>query len=345
MKTRLLLFSTAALLLGACGNLFEPAAAVVNGNKITVDEVSDEIERFRATTRFDQLASQGDQGAIERDVEQSYLSLLIRREVFLGEAEERGIEVTEKEVTDEIETLKEEEFDSEGDFQEALKEEGLDLEQLRLRVEVDLLETELKDEVTADVVPEEEELRTFYEDNIQDYQEVRAQHILLSSSGLASRLSRQLESAPDKKVDALFEDLARQFSEDPSSANKGGDLGWSVPSDYVEPLAEAITTLEIGEISDPVQTEFGQHVIRVVGRRVESFEDARADIEAQVGGEEAEAAWQEWGKEAYEDADVRVNSRYGDIDSDTQIVTDPGAEDVPAAEVPPSPDTSPTPIE
>jgi foldase protein PrsA len=345
MKVRLLPLLLGATLLAGCGNLLEPAAAVVNGNKITVDEVSGELQRFRATSRFAQLASQGDEGAIEREIEQTYLSLLIRREVFLGEAEERDIAVTEEEVTDEIEKLKEEEFESEGDFQEALKEEGLDLDQLRLRVEVDLLGSELREKVTADVAPAEEELRAYYEDNIQDYQEVRAQHILVSNRGLATTLAKQLQKASEKKVDGQFEDLARQFSEDPSTANKGGDLGWSVPSDYVPPLAEAITTGEVGDISDPVKTEFGYHVIRVLGRRVESFEQARADIEEQVGGEEEEAVWQRWVVTAYEGADVRVNSRYGDIDLDTQVVSDPGAEDVPAAEIPASPDESPTPLQ
>jgi parvulin-like peptidyl-prolyl isomerase len=345
MKAKLIPVVMVALLSAGCGNLVEPAAAVVNGNKITVDEVSDEIDRFKTTNRFDQLASQGDEGALVRDIEQSHLSLLIRHEVLLGEAEERGIEVTEKEVTDEIEQFKEQEFDSEGDFQEALKEEGLDLDLLRLRVETDLLGAELQEKVTAEVTPDEEELRSYYEDNLEDYQEVRAQHILVSSQSVAARLAKQLQKTPEKKVDPLFKDLAKQFSEDPSSANKGGDLGWSVPGDYVAPLADAITALDVGEISEPVKTEFGYHVVRVVGRRVESFEEARADIEEQVGGEEAEAVWQKWLIDAYEEADVRVNSRYGNIDFETQTVSDPGAEDVPAAEVPESPDVSPTPLQ
>jgi parvulin-like peptidyl-prolyl isomerase len=345
MKFRVLALVVTAGLLGACGNLLEPAAAVANGHKITTEDVSEEVDRFRATSRFAQLASQGDEGALERDVEQSYLSLLIRREVLLGEAEERGIEVTEEEVTDSVEELKETEFTSEGDFQEALKEEGLDLDQLRLRIEVDLLESELRKKVTAEVVPDEEELRTYYEDNIQDYQEVRAQHILVGQASLAARLAKQLQNAPGNKVDKLFEDLAAQYSDDPSTANAGGDLGWSTPGDYVAPFAEAITTLEVGEISDPVKTENGLHVIRVTGRRVESFEQSRAEIAELVGGEESEAVWEKWLADAYEEADVRVNSRYGELDPTTHVVSDPGAEDVPAAEVPATPDAGPSPLE
>ena len=333
----------ACALLAGCGNLLDPAAAVANGHKITTDEVSEEVERFRATSRFAQLASQGDEGAIERDIEQSHLSLLIRRQVYLGEAEERDITVTEKEVTDYIEKLKEEEFDSEGDFQEALKEEGLDLEQLRLRVEVDLLEKELRDSVTADVVPDEAALRAYYADNIEDYQQVRVQHILVGNAGLADRLATRLRKAPDGKVDKLFEDLAARHSEDPSSANAGGDLGWSTPGEYVAAFADAIAALEVGEISEPVRTEFGVHVIRVKGRRVEAFEQARSEIVEEVGGDKADAVWARWLKSAYEEADVRVNSRYGELDVETHVVTDPDAEDVPAAEVP-SPAEAATPL-
>ena len=343
MKTRLMVFAAACLLLGACGNLLEPAAAVVNGHKITVDEVQAELDRFKATPRFEQLADQAEEGALEHDVEQSYLSLLIRLQVLEDEATERGITVTDDEVTTRIEEFKEEEFSSEGDFQETLKEQGLDLNQLRLRVKGQLLEEALKSKVTAGVTPAESELRAYYEDHLEDYQEVRAQHILVSSANLAAKIADELKSAPEDKLDDLFVKLAKKYSEDPSSAEKGGDLGWATPGGYVDEFASAITTLEVGEISEPVKTEFGNHVIRVTGRRVEPFEKVRADIEAKIAGDQAEDVWRDWLIAEYKKADVRVNSRYGEFDYESLLVSDPDAEDVPGAAIPSPVESAPAP--
>jgi foldase protein PrsA len=343
MRTRLVSLAVAGLLLSACGNLLDPAAAVVNGHKITVDQVKLELDRFKSTQRFQQLAAEGDEGALEHDIEQSYLSLLIRLQVLKDAAAERDIEVTEADVTKKVEEIKAEDFSSEGDFQEALKEEGLDLEQLRLRVEGTLLEDAIKPEVTADVAPSESELRAYYEDHLEDYQEVRAQHILVGSASLAAKLSDQLKSTPEAEIDDTFAKLAKKYSEDPSSAERGGDLGWSRPGGYVEEFAAAISTLEIGQISDPVKTEFGNHVIRVTGRRVEPFEQVRADIEQEISGEKADEVWRDWLLAEYEDADVRVNSRYGKFDYDSLLVADPGAEDVPGAAVPTPVESPPAP--
>ncbi len=79
----------------------------------------------------------------------------------------------------------------------------------------------------------------------------------------------------------VFEDLAREYSQDPVSAAEGGDLGWATPGDYPEAFEEALLALEPGEISTPVRTEFGVHLIRLDelrrGARQE-FEDVRDDL-------------------------------------------------------------------
>jgi parvulin-like peptidyl-prolyl isomerase len=326
----------------ACGDLFEPAAAVVNGNKITVGEVDAEIDRFKETTRFEELAAQGNQSTIERGLEQSYLTLLIREAVLSAEADKRDIVITASDVDERIEELKGE-FGSESEFQEALEQEGLNLEQLEFRARVQLLEERLGPEVTAGAGPSEQELRDYYEANITDFQQVGAQHILVSDLRLATRLARRLQLSSADDIDRLFARLAKRYSEDPSNANDGGDLGTSSPDQFPAPFAAALESLEVGEISDPVRTDAGYHVIRVTERRVTPFEQARSEIEQTVGGDAEEEAYQEWLRSAFEEADVRVRSTYGELDLETLAVRDPTAEDVPAAEAPASPAVSPTP--
>ncbi len=331
----------ALALLPACGNLLDPAAAVVAGTKITTQKVNTGLEQFRNTMRYEQLAARAPVGEIERDFEQTYLTLLIREAVLEVEAEERGIEVTPDEVNERVEGIKEQ-IGSEGQFQEALKEEGIDLQQLEFQVRVQLLEEKLREEITRDIGPSETELRSYYEEHIDEYQEVRVQHILVSKQDQASSIAQRLQDAKPEEVDELFEKLASTESEDPSSADTGGDLGFAPPGEYVEPFSEAVTALEVGEISDPVRTEFGFHVIRLTARRVTPFEEARPTLEEAIGGEAREDAFTQWLIAAYKEAEIKVNPKYGELDVATQTVANATAEDIPAG-VSPRPSVSPEP--
>lgn len=79
--------------------------------------------------------------------------------------------------------------------------------------------------------------------------------------------------------------------------------------------------LEIGEVSSPVTTDFGVHVIRVTDRRAQDLEDVRDQISQQLIEIEVGQAWSEWMLDAYKQADIELNPRYGKLDAATgQIV-------------------------
>ena len=345
MRRQVFLAVLGSTVLISCGNLFDPAAAVVDGTKITIARIESELGRFRSTPRYEQLIARATQSEIERDFQQTYLTLLIREAILEGEAEERDIEVMPDEINARLGDIKEQ-IGSEGQFQEALKEEGLTLEQLEFQVRVQLLGEELRSEVTEGAGATEEELRSYYEDHIEEYQEVRAQHILVDAkkASLATDLATQLIGAKPTKVDQLFASLAEKHSEDPSTADSGGDLGFASPSQYQGAFAKAVVDLEVGVVSEPVRTDFGWHVIRVTGRRVTPFEQARASIEQATGSDAVDEAWLDWLVDAYEEADIRVNDKFGTLNSESQSVENAGAEDLPGAEAPRAPESpSPTP--
>lgn len=89
---------------------------------------------------------------------------------------------------------------------------------------------------------------------------VNVRHILVATEEDAQNVIAALEAGES------FAALAQQLSTDEGSGAQGGELGWSPTSRYVEEFADAINALEIGEISEPVQTEFGFHIIQVRGR-------------------------------------------------------------------------------
>src|SRR4051812_40688313 len=105
MKVRIALV-VALLVFGACGNLFDTAAAVVNGHKITEAEIDEGLTKFTATDEYKRLASQGDAQAIQRQFLQAYITQLIRRSVMEPEADDLGIDVSDDEVDARIEEIK-----------------------------------------------------------------------------------------------------------------------------------------------------------------------------------------------------------------------------------------------
>jgi peptidyl-prolyl cis-trans isomerase SurA len=111
----------------------------------------------------------------------------------------------------------------------------------------------------------------------QTVTQVHARHILLrvgpqlSEAQARARLSDFRARILAKQAD--FATLAREYSQDPASAAKGGDLGWSNPGQYVPEFEAALNELAPGEISQPVTTRFGVHLIQLLGRRVEKLTD------------------------------------------------------------------------
>ncbi|MDG5901862.1 peptidylprolyl isomerase SurA [Shewanella xiamenensis] len=105
----------------------------------------------------------------------------------------------------------------------------------------------------------------------KEIEEVRARHILLKPSPILSedRAKAMLEQflKQIRSGEAKFEDLARQYSEDPGSATKGGELGWAEPGIYVPEFAQTLNSLSPDQISEPFRTTHGWHITQLEERR------------------------------------------------------------------------------
>jgi peptidyl-prolyl cis-trans isomerase C len=115
-----------------------------------------------------------------------------------------------------------------------------------------------------DRAPTEEELRAEYQVQLDSTPlvEYHARHILVAGEDVAQKIIGQLGSGMD------FATLAKRFSSDKASAAKGGDLDWFAPNAMVKPFSDAVALLKNGEYTKtPVQTQFGWHVIQLLGTR------------------------------------------------------------------------------
>ncbi len=104
-----------------------------------------------------------------------------------------------------------------------------------------------------------------------------------------------------------FEDMARQYSED-GSANNGGDLGWVNPGDTVPQFETAMNELAINEISEPVRSPFGWHIIQVLERRKQdmSKEATRLKARQEIRARKSDEAYQDWIRELRDRAFVEL---------------------------------------
>jgi len=147
----------------------------------------------------------------------------------------------------------------------------------------------------------EEAVRAYYEQEImarEPEDEVRARHILVATEKEAQDVISEVKGGMS------FEEAAAEHSTGPSGEN-GGDLGYFVKGDMVAPFAEAAFALKPGEISDPVKTEFGWHVIKVEDRRPRprpSFEE----IEEQLTAEFAQAEGRKLIEELRNNASIEI---------------------------------------
>ena len=144
-------------------------------------------------------------------------------------------------------------------------------------------------------------------------QQTHVEHILIRVGGSTSEPAARQQLADIKtKLQAGngdFATYARTYSQD-GSAQQGGDLGWISPGETVPDFERAMNVLKVGEISDPVRTEYGYHLIQVLGRR-----DADVNVQQQqdlarqaLGQRKAEQAYSDWLRELRDSSYVRYET-------------------------------------
>lgn len=140
--------------------------------------------------------------------------------------------------------------------------------------------------------------------------QTHARHILIKLSEVVSeKEAKQKMDGIKERLDngTKFEDMARQYSED-GSANSGGDLGWVNPGDTVPAFEQAMNDLALGEISEPVRSPFGYHIIQVIERRKQDMtkEAARLKARQEIRARKADEAYQDWVRELRDRAFVEL---------------------------------------
>jgi foldase protein PrsA len=204
---------------------------------------------------------------------------LISSNEYEQEADKLGIKVTDADVTARLNQIKQQYYGStpgqpppskaeiEKRYEAALKQQGFSDEQVRSGIKLTLTREKVQSKVTGDVKVSDSQITSYYNSHKSQYAtpaqpETRpVAHILVKSKALADRLYAQLQANPKQ-----FGKLAKKYSKDPSSAKAGGVLqGGDVKGNFVKPFERVAFSLKTHEISQPVHSKFGWHIIEALG--------------------------------------------------------------------------------
>jgi len=199
------------------------------------------------------------------------LEKLIEEKILLQEAKRQEIKISPREVDEALNEVKRQ-FKSLEDFKKALKEEGLSEDSLRQEYEENLIKKELIDrEINVMVSPEE--LKQIREEFA--YQ-IKVRHILVKTKPEAILILARLDKGEK------FEDLAKKYSLDTGTKDKGGMIDFFTKGKMVKEFSEAAFALrKPGEISGIVETKFGFHIIQLVEKKELTDEELEEIVKAQ----------------------------------------------------------------
>lgn len=289
-------------------------AAVVNGVVITRAHYEKELK-----VHLDRSTQQGRPVSDEQmpELKKTVLEGLIEREVLYQESQKAGIKIPDQKVNDQMAGIRKR-FPDEAEFKKALASMGLTEEEVRTQIQRGLAIRGLIDQKVADkIVVTDEETKAYYDANPQTFKQpeaVKASHILIKVEPTADDAAK---AAARKKIEDIrkkltdggdFAELAKEYSEGPSGP-QGGDLGFFRRGQMVKPFEDTAFSMKTNEVSAPVETRFGYHLIKVTDKRPEqtlAYADVKDKIAQRLKAEKIQKAANLYVENLKKDAKIEI---------------------------------------
>ncbi|NLY56323.1 MAG: tetratricopeptide repeat protein [Firmicutes bacterium] len=323
-----LAFAAGLLYLGLPGGFVGGSAqasvlATVNGE--VIDQLTFRNTLIQYVTQLEAQNGTLPLGQIEL-VGAQILRQMIDEKLILSAAKKAKVTVEQAQIDEVIANFTEQVGGRES-FEQLLKSQNVSLRDFTERIKEQLRIQNFLQQVAGDGEVTDEEIARAYE-------QVHAQHILIATTGdpeadaAAEAKIKELKAKLDQGAD--FAALAKEYSEDPGSKDDGGDLDFISRGQTVPEFEEAAFALQVGEVSEPVKTQFGYHLIKVVARKEaagEEFEQAKEQIAAQLRQSKQNANLMAWYTEAKSNAkivinDVKLSAYNAKLDGETEKAID-----------------------
>jgi foldase protein PrsA len=260
---------------------------------------------------------------------------LVKGELLAQKAKELDISVSDKELTDQLAQV-EQSIGGKKKLDKLLKQYGMTRAQLSEQVKASMLEEAAKQKVFEDVKISDEKAKKYFEDPANkaqfDQPETRdVRHVLVKTKAEAEKVRALLEADPS---DANWQKVVKKYSKDQGSKATGGEYpGIAKGQGFAPEFEKAAWNLDVNEISVPVKTQFGWHVMevtKVTPAKTQTFDEAKERIKQMLLFQEQATAWTKWLETAMKDADVVYAAGF-DPDTLTAAPTPAASEPAPAA--------------
>jgi parvulin-like peptidyl-prolyl isomerase len=297
-----LLLLVATLALAACGgggnaSLSSGDVATVASQKITKDDLTALLNRAKKSYEADKRPFPKPGTSAYNTLQSQAIAFLLQRAEFAAKAKSMGIDISDTKIDDRIKQLKKQFYGgSDKRYKDTLEKQGLSEDQAREEVRAQLISEALYKKVTSSVHVSDAAIAQYYKQNKSVYQQKESRdirHILVNKKSLADDLYAQLVASHEKN----FAALAKRFSKDPGSAANGGRLtitrGQTVP-----PFDKAAFQLRQGELSSPVKTQYGWHIIQALSAirppSVTSLDKVKSSIRQQLEQQKKNELMTKW---------------------------------------------------
>jgi parvulin-like peptidyl-prolyl isomerase len=256
-----------ALLAAACGGgggtakLGSGDVAVVGSQTVTKADLASFFTRAEKSYAANKQTFPKPGTAAYESVKSQLITYLVERAEYVQKAADMGIHVSDKQVSDAI-AQAEQAAGGKQKYEQSLKAQGLTPDEAKADQKVRLIAQALYEKVTGNVKVTDKEITDYYNANKSSYQQAQSRdvrHILVPSKALADKLYAQLVADHEKN----FAALAKKYSKDPGSASNGGKLTIT-KGQTVKPFDKTAFSLKTGELSHPVHTQYGWHIIQAL---------------------------------------------------------------------------------
>lgn len=270
----------AGLSLGAVGCQSDKGvAARVNGDEVSLIELNEQIDQLKK--QYPNMFTGADGEGRLLDFKQRLLDNLINRKLVEQAAKDNDVKVTDADVEKQLADLRKG-FTNDAQFQQALKSANLDEAGLKQQIRESLVQTKLINKLSSSTKKvTAAEIKAYYDANKAQFEQAaakRASHILFKpeDQATAEKVLAEIKAGGD------FAAAAKKYSQDPGSAQNGGDLNWPT-TPYVPEFQAALDKLKVGETTAAlVKSTLGWHIIRVTDQReakTRTLDEAKAQIE------------------------------------------------------------------
>ncbi len=277
MKNRLMKFASvivlSTMLFTACAKAPRGAMVKIGDKYITEEQIQKEYDRIIASytdeqkAKYDESTDEGKKASLnlKQNILNSFSDIEIVKQKFAklekeykdaGKTEEEisKVTVTKEEIEENFNKVKEQLGDK---FNEELEKAKLTEEELKFKIEDNLYSTKFQTWFSENFDPTDEEIIEKYKGSDFDGPQINASHILVENEEDAKKVKSRLEAGEK------FEDVAVEVSKDPSAKKNKGVLGTFTKGVMVKEFYDAASKLKVGEISEPVKSKFGYHIIKL----------------------------------------------------------------------------------